>query len=554
MRILFGALHFAYFRNFESVLCALAERGHTIHLTADEPEQLGGQALVEGLGARYPNVTWGWTPSVEDEAWFRLARRLRTGFDYVRFHEPAFASFEKTRRHLADRVPRAVRAVLQRPLGNNAPVRAVLARALRSAENAVPISDALREFIAHQAADVVLLASVTAWRAPQIDLLRAARTLGVRTGVCVWSWDHLSSKALLRGDPDRVFVWNGTQRQEAIQWHGVAPDRVVVTGAQCYDDWFTREPSRTREKFAGVVGLDPAHPFLLYVCSVMTPDPHEASFVLRWIDSIRSSTDQRLRDVGILIRPHPERMDEWSGVDLSRFGNVALYGANPVTARAKRDYFESLYYSEAVVGLVTSAFLEAAVVGRPVHTVTLPEFEAYQGGMAHFRYLLEVEGGLLHRAASLDEHARQLSRAIGAPRTRDAQNVRFLRAFVRPDGLDQPATPKFADAVEAMAAIRPSAAAPPNVIQLAARPLIDWIARSSERGVLRPVLRDAHEIANDRGLRAKAERRDERRAARDKAVAAEQAHREEQFRLRERRRHVARLKGRLKAMLGSHSR
>ena len=92
----------------------------------------------------------------------------------------------------------------------------------------------------------MLLASVTAWRLPQIDHLRAARALGRRTGVCVFSWDHLSSKALLRSVPDRVLLWNETQKQEAMRWHGMPADRIVVTGAQCYDQWFDRTPSRDR--------------------------------------------------------------------------------------------------------------------------------------------------------------------------------------------------------------------------------------------------------------------------------------------------------------------
>lgn len=40
MRILFGAPHFTCFRNYESVLRVLAERGHHVHVFADAPEAL----------------------------------------------------------------------------------------------------------------------------------------------------------------------------------------------------------------------------------------------------------------------------------------------------------------------------------------------------------------------------------------------------------------------------------------------------------------------------------------------------------------------------------
>ena len=54
MKVLFAALHLAYYRNFESVVRELAARGHRVHLAADEPEALGGQELAERLAAEYP--------------------------------------------------------------------------------------------------------------------------------------------------------------------------------------------------------------------------------------------------------------------------------------------------------------------------------------------------------------------------------------------------------------------------------------------------------------------------------------------------------------------
>src|SRR5688500_20227957 len=66
MKILLLARHFSYLRNFESAVVELAERGHTIHLTADREESLGGAAMVERLAALYPQITVGWTPRSEE--------------------------------------------------------------------------------------------------------------------------------------------------------------------------------------------------------------------------------------------------------------------------------------------------------------------------------------------------------------------------------------------------------------------------------------------------------------------------------------------------------
>lgn len=229
-----------------------------------------------------------------------------------------------------------------------------------------------------QAPDVVLLASVTNGGAPQMDHLKVALTLGLPVSLPVYSWDHLSGKAVLHVVPSQVLVWNETQRHEAIALHGLPAARVEVTGAYGYEQWLSREASTSREAFCAACGLDPARVVLVYVCSVLSrPAPPEAPFVLDWIRAVRSSSDPALRDAGIIVRPHPERLDEWEGVSFEGLGAVALRGRNPIDPESKDEYFHTLHHASAVVGLVTSAFIEAAVVGRPSLTVEVPEFREH---------------------------------------------------------------------------------------------------------------------------------------------------------------------------------
>lgn len=522
MKVLFSAAHFGYMRNFESAIAALAERGHRVHLAADEADSIGGIALAERLAAEHSGVTYGFGPSLDAEPWFRLARKLRSASDYVRFHEEAFSNFSKTRLTLRERIPRGVLRLMDAGFGKISIARHVITAALRFAEAMMPISSASRAFIEAQDPDVLLMVSVTAWRVPQIDHLRAARAIGRRTAVCVYSWDQLSSKAVLRNVPDRVLLWNETQRREAIEWHGVPANRVVVTGAQCYDRWFERQPSRDRAAFCQAVGLSAERPMLLYICSVLTPNPYESRFVLRWLDEVRHSADPGLRGASILVRPHPERMDEWKDVSLEEFGNVALFGRNPVSPDAQADYFDSLYHSHAVVGLVTSGFLEAAVVGRPVYSLLLPEMQMYQEGMQHFRYLIDVEGGLLKVTRNFPDHLTALELALRQPEQRDEQNLKFVRAFVRPQGLDVPATPAFVTAVEQLAEATPLPAEVPPAWCDVVQPFAQRVAQSSETGWLRPVLRDTPEMVNDRSKMRKAAHKDAAAAARAQRIAEKQ--------------------------------
>ena len=130
---------------------------------------------------------------------------------------------------------------------------------------------------------------------------------------------------------------------------------------------------------------------------------------------------------------------------------MTLYGSHPLDEQSKNDYFESLYYCSAVAGLLTSAFLEASVVGRPVHVFVPPEFKERQEGLIHFHYLQTVGGGLFKATESFDTHLRELAASLRAEPRPDL-NAGFVRAFIRPRGLERPATPIFVDEVEAFAA------------------------------------------------------------------------------------------------------
>ena len=528
MKILFLGRRYAYFRNFDSVIRELAARGHEVHLAVERDEAAGGatggRPLVEALAAAHPGVTFGEAPIRADDDWGWVASRLRLGLDYLRYQHRLFDGAPKLRARARERTPGAF-VVLGDGIRRAArPLRAPAAALLRRLERAVPEDGAIRTYLEERRPDVLLLTPLIDLGSSQIDYLRAARAVGIPTALCVWSWDHLSSKALIRERPDRVFVWNDTQRREAMQLHGMPASRIVVTGAQCFDQWFDRAPSRDREAFCRRAGLPAGRPFLLYVCSALFHgSPPEAPFVLDWIARIRTSRFPRLASTPVLVRPHPGRAGEWDGVDTTKLQDVAVWGGNPVDTASRNDYFDALHHSAAVAGLNTSAFIEAGIVGRPVHTILLPEFHENQMGTVHFRYLLDAGGGLLHAASSWDEHLRQLDASLGDPA---APPTPFVNAFVRPHGLDVAATPVFVRAVEAAAALRPRRASADPLAGLWRRALRRLARARDDRAVERWVYseRELEGIVRLRDFVAAKEREKGRaRAEKDSRIAAHRA-------------------------------
>jgi len=179
-----------------------------------------------------------------------------------------------------------------------------VSRVLDVIERAIPTDRWIADLIAGQQADVVLVTPLVDIGSDQVEYVKAAKALGIRSGLCVHSWDNLTNKGLMRVAPDRVFVWNEAQKHEAVALHGVPPGRVVVTGAQIFDHWFTEQPSRRREEFCRLVGLRPDRPLILYLGSSFFIAPNEAEFVLQWIERIRSSVWARSESVRSSINTH----------------------------------------------------------------------------------------------------------------------------------------------------------------------------------------------------------------------------------------------------------
>ena len=65
--------------------------------------------------------------------------------------------------------------------------------------------------------------------------------------------------------------------------------------------------------------------------------------------------------------------------------------------------------------------------------------------------LMGAGAGALQMADTLEHHVRQLAETLADPDRARAAIDAFLLAFVRPNGLDRPATPILADAIEVLA-------------------------------------------------------------------------------------------------------
>lgn len=468
MRLLFLLSQVSLTRHFASVILALADRGHRVHVASPRHEQIP----LTGALAAHPRVSEGSCPDGRSDRWRAAVLTLRGMADYARYLGPDFEPAEKLRHralrtmvhalsagertHIKARCPACATRVRDDDLarllltGLGDPAGAGLGRLMARIESVVPADAGYVDYLRGQRPDAMLVTPLVNLEGSQADWIKAARAAAIPVGFPVFSWDNLTTKGLAHERPDRVFVWNEIQKQEAIRYHGVPEAQVVVTGAPRFDEFFAMRPASGRSAFFRRHGLDASQPLVAYLCSSRFVADGEVSFVRRWIDEIRR--DSRLADCNVLVRPHPRTVEEWEDPDVRRL-LAPLERVSIAPSRlmnADQLLYDTLHHCDAVVGLNTSAQIEAGILGKPVCTMLAPGFEGGQAGTLHFQYLLRANGGFVELSDTFEAHRAVLAAAV-AGRYDAEGSRRFIESFVRPHGLTHPATPVLADAIERLA-------------------------------------------------------------------------------------------------------
>jgi FkbM family methyltransferase len=465
MKILFVLKQSNYFPLYSGLITTLTERGHSLRVAWPEDD-----AFERAEPVSLPVSRDVWHPRRSDE-WADLASFVRRLADYVRYLDPGYSGATKLRARAFDKLLETFSYGARRPspgwsdiaLACTAQERERVLRLSDLIERSIPSDPAQEAFIESDRPDVVLVCPLIDLGSAQTDVIKSARRLGIPTGMVLYSWDNLSTKGGLHIRPDRMFVWNEVQRQEALTLHGYPLEQSIATGAPRFDEFFRLVPVTDRASFHAPLGLDPDRPTLLYLgSSKFVVTTTELPFIREWVRAIRGCSDDALRRANIIIRPHPD-VKEWDGegeveqVVWTGQGGKGLL-TRPIADRhvvvlrtnyrRAQAFYDALHHSTAVVGLNTSAALEAAIVGRPVFTIIAgDEVADGQSSTLHFHYLLERNGGCVSPAVDFREHVRQLSASLAGPRP-GARLREFARSFVRPMGLDVPASDVLAAAIE----------------------------------------------------------------------------------------------------------
>ena len=447
-----------YFRLYGPTILELERRGWDVVLAFDRPGKRGGVEIPAGAGPRVRSAG-----AIPDAGTTGAVAALRGALDYARYLEPAFGQAEYLRRRSERTLPPAFAWLTRVPRLPRAIVSAAI-RLVRLAERVLPAHPATRRFLEGVAPDLVFVSPlVTAGSrgGPQTEIVKAARSLGVPCVVGVASWDHLTSKGLIRVLPDAVAVWNDAQVDEAVMLHRVPRRRVILSGAQSLDHWFAMSDGAPVAEWRRSIGVEDGRRLVLFVGSSrnMAPGTSEPEFARRWRAALRASSLPALRDAFVVVRPHPTNADVWATAGVDDAGTLVhprSYSGIPLAEDEVLAFGRCLQACDAVVGVNTTAMIEAAIFERPVFTIRDDNFTHSQAQTLHFAHLTAGDAGCVVEAASLGEHVAQLEAALRDPAPHVGAARRFVARFVRPLGIDRPATAQLCDLLERCAGASPA--------------------------------------------------------------------------------------------------
>ena len=248
-----------------------------------------------------------------------------------------------------------------------------------------------------------------------VPFLIAARRLRIPIVAHVASWDHTVGKGVIAPFCDTYIVQNRTMQDDLDRYHGIGPERVVVTGWPQTDIYERRRPREDFDVLVRSFGLDPSRPLVVVMGNTPTNAPYEDRFVERVVGWWQAEGGGR---VSLLFRPHP-RDRTWQ----ERFAS-ALQTEGVHVQEASFTDFEVLatimQHAACVVANAGTILLEAIVNDRPAVCVLYDEGAPAGESWAlknvigeHYREL--AASGAFYSATSFEDVVSGIERALAQP-------------------------------------------------------------------------------------------------------------------------------------------
>tara|TARA_B100001971_G_scaffold28569_1_gene22917 strand:- start:183 stop:1610 length:1428 start_codon:yes stop_codon:yes gene_type:complete len=443
MKILFVInQRYTYFSYFESAIRSLLDKGHTIELHLYQEHSNKRQLALDNFLEEGMNMRVCWAPE-RDDIWRRPIQFVRDLIHYSFI----ISQSHQDEYHVALYLNRLTTNRILKLLFSLSIVKLIIKQQLMKklfsflSSSVFSLNKDVIESIRHFEPDIILVTPVNFTQPDELDYLEAARACGIKTVIPVYSWDNLAFKGSLQFVPDWLFVWNEHQMNEAIEYHNVPKEKVVIIGSTVFDKWFHLEDYLlTREELFNRFNFDPAKNYAVYLGNA----PHvgaeneklnnQSWLPLKISEAMLNSSDSRINELNLIVRPHGGNQDDFKNI---KGDNITLWLRDEVLPESEdsfKMYASALYYATCTIGLNTTAMVDSVLTGTPTITMIIDEYKNSSTLSAtYFMKILEYD--IYNIANDIDSCIRLIKSFMEGINPKETNRERFLESFARPRGL-----------------------------------------------------------------------------------------------------------------------
>jgi hypothetical protein len=242
----------------------------------------------------------------------------------------------------------------------------------------------------------------------------------------VHSWDNLPARGFLPTVPDRLLVWNGIMKEQAMDLHDIPSEKIDIVGIPQYQKYLEIlsefEICKHEEKLS-----------ILYTCSAIRVFPDEEEF----IDTLLGRLSL-IKGAELVIRLHPEERKKLYLFKYRKYKNIRI--SNPdnsfravetstesMSDRGIVEFLSLINCSDVVINLASTITLDAILCDTPVicpmFNISL-EANSWNSALkwydsSHFSKI--KESGAVYLPKDMDELMQNIESAILRPKEKNRE-------------------------------------------------------------------------------------------------------------------------------------
>ena len=263
----------------------------------------------------------------------------------------------------------------------------------------------------------------------EVEYIRAANSLNIKTITPVLTWDNLTTKGLFHAKPSILLAWNNEHVNEAVSIHKIPENNIRIMGSLFFDKWLDQDLLLSRDNIYNFLGMSLKDDYILYLGSSANIAKDERSTIYKLVQYqyyYEYITGRRLK---IVLKPHPANYHLISLICEDGIIHWPDSTNLPESRISQKLFYSAMYHAIDCVGINTSAMLDAICVKTTCSTLMRPEFSLTQEKCMHFKKL--TANKCLKQFYDMKAYIHYCS-LMGDPERRHSESpdISFIRPYI----------------------------------------------------------------------------------------------------------------------------